>query len=145
MFKPLNNKELLALEQLCTDIDILLKNNMPAEALKFLNLQRTLVVHDNNLSTIYYLLQIDNMERKDGIPSIFAKVNGTADAVLRYTYLKFLLRRLEYNMPEAEYDFTECHKLMNYSAIEIQQTAGLSCINPTIAITKAEEILKNER
>ena len=144
MLKPLDNKEISELKQLCTDIDILLRSNMPTEALKLLKLQKALVVHDNDLSTVYYLLQIDAMEREDGIPAIFTKVNNIADAVLRYTYLKFLLRRLEYNMPEAEYDFAECHKLMNYSPVEIQQIAGLSCITPNIVTAKAEEILKNE-
>lgn len=53
---------------------------------------------NNDISTIFYLLPVYENEKAAGMKTIFDKVKNVEQILMRYTTLKFYLRRIDFNV-----------------------------------------------
>lgn len=88
-------------KELKAQIDILFAGRQYDEIEPLLSSNREIVKNDNVLATVIYLLHyVYQKEKEAGIETIFSKVNTVKELIERYTCLKFLLRRLDFDLSE---------------------------------------------
>lgn len=112
-----------------TYIDTLLAAHRYEEIKPFLESYMNIVKNDINLAIVYYLCDIYEQEKAEGMDPVFSKVNTLDELLERYTGLKFLLRRLDFGVSDCGADDlnlfmqnfqvspVELAKMMDYSVV----------------------------
>lgn len=89
-----------------------------------------LVEKSNTLATIYYLMPVYIQEKKQNIKTIFDKVENTEELILRYTKLKFFLRRIDFDLLGDELDtFMNFLVSENVSPFELMKVVEQSIVH----------------
>lgn len=93
-----------AKEWLLNQLELLWREKRYDEIVQILKNNELIVKKDTNLSIISYLSLVFCQERQAGSKTIFEKTDGVASTIIRYTRLKFYLRRLDFNIGENSLD-----------------------------------------
>lgn len=93
-----------AKEWLFNQLELLWKEKKYDEIVQILKDNELIVKKDTNFSIVYYLSLVYCQERQAGNKTVFEKTDGVNSIIVRYTQLKFYLRRLDFNIGENSLD-----------------------------------------
>ena len=95
---------------------------------------------DNDLSLLYYIVDVYNTERYNQLEfTIFTMSKSIDEVIGLFTVLKFMLRRIEFNMPDALNEFYLFVIKNRISAFAIQKSAEFACINLELVFDRIKE------
>lgn len=84
--------------ELKQQINCLMAEGKYAKIKPLLLANREITEHDNDLAMLCYLCVVYEQENAAGQDTIFSKVSGLENLLLRYTKLKFYLRRIDFDV-----------------------------------------------
>lgn len=102
---------------------------------------KSITEKNNNLATVFYLCNVYEKEKEAGIDTLFSKVSTMEELLLRHTGLKFLLRRLDFDLSDAGVD--ELHRFLSeyrVSSYELVMTVNFGVVHKD----KVLKVIKGE-
>lgn len=100
----------MSVQELCLQVNTLFASQQYDAIIKLLFDNKSVANHDNFLATIFMLCFIYAQEKEAGEKTIFSKVNTVDELLERYTKLKFLLTRVDFDVSDE--NVPELHQFM---------------------------------
>lgn len=117
-------------KELKQEVNRLIANREYSQIKSLLLSHKEMTEHDNELAMTCYLCTIYDEEAAAGQTTIFEKVSNMAELLERYTCLKFYLRRIDFDIFDADmgafYHFLSANRISSY---ELLRTIDFSIVH----------------
>jgi len=128
----------------CTDltpeIETLFQQKEYDQIKAILEENRDEITLDNDLSLLYYLVDLYNTERSNHLQfTIFSESKSIPEVINLFNLLKFMLRRIEFDLPDACNQFYLFVIKNHISIFAIQMSAQFACINKELVFNRIKE------
>lgn len=119
----------MSVEQLRQQVNQLLESGKHDEIKAQLLAHKDVTEHDNDLAIICYLCTVYEQEKAVGQRTIFEKVSDMEALIMRYTVLKFYLRRIEFDVMDDMRIFSEFLVHNQISSYELLRVLDFSAVH----------------
>ena len=119
----------MSVEQLRQQVNQLLESGKHDEIKAQLLAHKDVTEHDNDLAIICYLCTVYEQEKAAGQRTIFEKVSDMEALIMRYTVLKFYLRRIEFDVMDDMRIFSEFLVQNQISSYELLRVLDFSAVH----------------
>jgi len=122
------------------EIDVLFEQKEYEKIWQILEYNRDEITLDSDLSLFYYLVELYNAEKNNQLEfTIFTKSQCIQDVIGRFTELKFKVRRIEFDLPDALKEFYIFVVENHISALAIYKSVYFACINTELVLNRIKE------